>query len=1256
MTDRETSRSSRSRRGAAIALVVGIAGGLTACLNAGALRDSADAPPPGSVWTGHLGRDARPISELMGQSAADADAKSRGCLTCHEGIEKPHPSQTVRLGCVDCHGGDPTATEIGRAHVLSGDPDRDASSTTPPSESVDWMHLSWQYVRFVNPGDLRVAESTCGPCHPNETYNTKKSMMAHGAMLWGAALYNNGSFPLKRPHFGAAYAEDGTAIRLQTIPPPTDEEVEKKGVLAYLDPLPRYNVTQMGNILRVFERGGRRPLELGNPDREEEAGLPGRRFSQRGLGTLLRTDPVWLGVIKTRLLDPMLWKPGTNDNPGDYRQSGCTACHVVYANDRDPEHSGQYAQFGNRGRYHGGDKALPKDESGHPISHRFTRAIPTSQCMVCHMHPGTNMVTTYYGDLWYDNESDGDKLYRDDGHELTADEVAEIQKRNPEGSALRGKWGDPEFLAESSKLNDRLEHVQLSDYHGHGWLYRKVWKKNRRGDMLDAEGNVIRPDDPKKWEKAVHLKDIHLERGMHCADCHFTQDVHGNGKLYQEPRAATEIMCVDCHGTAQARATLVTSGPAGGNDLSGSETPFGKRFFWRGGRLYQRAQLDGDTLWVVPQVIDSIDPALEGQKYELPDQPSRAIYNAKARYAKTVQKDGRTWGDASDPAALAHQDSGMTCQACHTSWTTACFGCHLPMYANQRKEIRHYEGGTSRNWVQYNYQVLRDEAYMLGVDGNVTGNRISPVRSACAIIVGSQNQNREWQYSQQQTISAEGFSGQAFSTYVPHTVRTKETKACTECHVSEENDNNAWMAQLLLQGTNYTNFMGRFVYVGCGEAGTYAVVVTEREEPQAVYGSTLHRDAYPERYRAFVEKDHRQLTESYHHHGEATQSLQLRGEYLYAAEGHGGLVLYDVANIDNKGFSERITTSLNSPLGQRFYVRTKDARSVASPTTLGVDPTRPHIPENHEQSAHLLYAFLYVADAHDGLVMVLAASLLDGDPANNFVDATKVFNPEHLLDGARYVTVTGQWCWVACDKGLVLLDLGSISLADPTPRVVKVFEDLNTVTSVQVQFRFAFVTDDKGLHVLDITDPENAARIAGADVDLGPCHDVYLARTWAYVSAGEKGLAIVDIERPHAPKLLTTFTADGQMNDVRMCRVAMTNASLFAYVADGKNGLRVLQLTSPESVPGYMGFSPVPAPQLIATFPTPAPALALSKPLDRDRAVDESGNQLAVFGRIGSRPMNLEEQRRMYMRDGKLFTVTDKPKTKPVANRRADGK
>ena len=64
----------------------------------------------------------------------------------------------------------------------------------------------------------------------------------------------------------------------------------------------------------------------------------------------------------------------------------------------------------------------------------------------------------------------------------------------------------------------------------------------------------------------------------------------------------------------------------------------------------------------------------------------------------------------------------------------------------------------------------------LAKDGTVSGNRVSPARSACAVIVSSQNQSREWLYSQQQTTSAGGFAGTAFSTYVPHTVRATETR------------------------------------------------------------------------------------------------------------------------------------------------------------------------------------------------------------------------------------------------------------------------------------------------------------------------------------------------------------------------------------------------------------------------------------------------------------------------------------------------
>jgi len=39
--------------------------------------------------------------------------------------------------------------------------------------------------------------------------------------------------------------------------------------------------------------------------------------------------------------------------------------------------------------------------------------------------------------------------------------------------------------------------------------------------------------------------------------------------------------------------------------------------------------------------------------------------------------------------------------------------------------------------------------------------------------------------------------------------------------------------------------------------------------------------------------------------------------------------------------------------------------------------------------------------------------------------------------------------------------------------------------------------------------------------------------------------------------------------------------------------------------------------------------------------VDESGNQIAVFGRRGARPFNLVEMERMYKINGKLFTVPE---------------
>jgi hypothetical protein len=1151
-----------------------------------------------------------------------------------------HASPSVRVSCVDCHGGNGTVRAAGapgsgayrgamnEAHVRPRNPGVFRSSANPPGSYVALLEEDAAFVRFLNPGDLRVAEAACGRCHEKQVRNVPSSMMAHGAMLYGAALYNNGVLPGKDALFGESYGRDGRPRLLRTVPPPTPEARKQKGILPLLYPLPRWEVGQPGNPLRVFEPGGRRRSDPGLPDVMAEPGRADLSLSWRGPGTLNRVEPLILGAQKTRLLDPLLSLLGTNDHPGDYRSSGCSACHVVYANDRSPVHSGPYAGFGNRGRSHSLDPTLPKGEPGHPIRHVFTRSIPSSQCMTCHIHPGTNMVATFFGFTFWDNEVDGAWLYPRRGRRPGEAQRDRIERRNPEGSALRGLWSDPGFLAETSALNPKLQHTQLADFHGHGWIFRAVFKRDRRGNLLDAKGGVVAPQDPARFEKAVHLRDIHLEKGMHCVDCHFEQDVHGDGMLRGETRAAVEIDCVDCHGTVEAKATLRTSGPASrGADLSLLLTPFGTpRFLRREGRLYQSSMVEDGKEWEVPQVADTVTPG-------------HPRYSELSRLAKTLRRDGRTWGRPAPAGELAHASSKMTCYACHSAFTPSCFGCHLSQRANTRKPNLHNEGGESRNWTSYNFQTLRDDIHFLARDGTVTGSRIAPARSSCAILVSSQNQDREWIYFQQPTLSSAGFAGTAFSTFVPHAVRAAETRSCTECHVSAEGDNNAWMASVLMHGTGLVNFIGRRVWVAEGEEGFEAVAVTEMEEPQAVIGSRLHELAYPDEYREHLASG-RRLKEAVHRPGRAL-SLQVRGEYLFAAEGDGGLRVHDVARVEHKGFAQRLLAAPVSGLGQTLRVRTKDAAAVALPTTLLLDPTRRVRPENEERRVHPLYDYAFVVDREEGLVRVGRLSrLLDGDPTNNHLEREAAFNPGGALRGATSASFAGTVAYVTSPRGVTVGDLDV-----PTrPRVLAtVGAPLREPRAVAVQFRYAFVIDAEGLKVLDVTVPASPRVVPGALVPLAEARALTLARTYAYVAAGRQGLAVVDVERPEKPRLETVFTAGGAIRDARDVEIAMTNGSAFAYVADGQGGLHVVQLVSANDTPGAYGFSPRPTPTLIATYKTRGPALALSRGLDRDRAVDETGNQLAVFGRRGARPLDLAEQQRLYLRNGVLYTVTDAP-------------
>ena len=1394
-----------------------------------------------------------PATTVPSTVAQDASAaKVEGCIACHGNIEPMHRKRGTKpeesgkldevgkdafgLSCTYCHGGNPNTNEKKEAHVKPRYPDMwerykkqdTTSSANPEGSNALLVNESYEFVRFVNPGDMRVADQTCSACHKLETHANHNSLMRTGSMLWGAATYNNGMNPLKDSNLGESYSANGAPERVLQIPrtdipgtkiyEPNVYNMWAKGILPYIDPLPRWEISQPGNTLRVFERGGKRRLEVGNPDKDEDPGKPDKGLSARGFGTQQRTDPVFLGLQKTRLVDPTMNFLGTNDFPGDYRSSGCTACHVIYANDKSEINSSTfYAKYGHDGQAGenlaknsnfetANNPASARDlskESGHPIRHQFTQRMPTSQCMVCHMHPGNNMETTYTGFIWWDNETDGDKMYPKTQHDPSQDEMQAKSLRNPEASSFRGKWsslsgpnsktpdGDEgyKFIGQtgSKEFNEKMERTQFADFHGHGWMFRAIFKRDRRGNFTDVDDKIIpesqingaamyesinfrdkdlydlKSDGPDK-NKPVHLKDIHLEKGMHCVDCHFAQDSHGNGNLYNEPRAAVEITCADCHGTTTKRADLYTGGPAseassdkgrdmtklkgsdnttifegraagtaklsGGNGptriakITSKKDPFtGKTVTLQPGDIIQNSYVEPGVWWRVKQTVDTVT---EGNR----------DYNWKSRYAKTMRinpnkpDDPLEWGDVpgGDENKLAHADSKVSCFTCHSSWMTSCFGCHLSMSANRKMPNRHFEGpeaGNSRNYTTYNYQVIRDDVFMLGRDGTAASHRpdgfnakISPVASRSAVIVSSQNQNREWIYSQQQTISAEGFAGQAFNTHVPHTVRAKETKDCEDCHLAENNDNNAWLAQTYLQGTNYVNFMGRYLYVA-GEEALEVFPVTEHDEPQAVKGSSLHKLAYPGNYAKFEKEGHEIKTFFEHVGNPEVLQVQIRGEYAYVAAGKGGLRIYDIAQIDHKGFSERITTAPISRFGQKFWVVTKDAKSIASPSTLANDPLRnrlmrnkegnlawvptpylytiaggggvpnnaftsylqnyqeylalpaeqrqktPNPLVNEEQLISPVYAFIYVADAEEGLVMVGAGTLLDGDPLNNYLKRAPIkgepdaaWNPGGILEGANNIITAGNYAYITTETKLVIVDLSKVNpFGESELSVVKSF-DLKSPKAVAVQFRYAFVVDEEGLKVIDVTVPEQAHLVEGAETPLKHAHSIYLARTNAYIADGAEGVAIVDITNPEKPGAAQHFNDGGKINDAHDVKIAMTNATLFAYVADGKNGVDILELLSPEMDTKSGGFSPaidVAKIHVVAHMHTKGPALNISKGLDRDRASDESGNQVSVFGRRGARPLNLEEQRKLYLVRGtnKTFRVQnigglDKPPAGPA--------
>ena len=159
-----------------------------------------------------------------------------------------HNNPAVILGCTDCHGGD---ARVDEAAGHTPRPTRPMSPRATPrtccrairtpgsSRRAPIREQSYtllnrearEFVRFVNPGDYRVAREACGACHLPTIQAAERSLMSTSAMLWGGASYNNGILPFKRYVLGEAYTDKGEPAAVVNPIKPTAFMTEK-GILA----------------------------------------------------------------------------------------------------------------------------------------------------------------------------------------------------------------------------------------------------------------------------------------------------------------------------------------------------------------------------------------------------------------------------------------------------------------------------------------------------------------------------------------------------------------------------------------------------------------------------------------------------------------------------------------------------------------------------------------------------------------------------------------------------------------------------------------------------------------------------------------------------------------------------------------------------------------------------------------------------------------------------------------------------------------
>jgi hypothetical protein len=747
-------------------------------------------------------------------------AQSETCMACHNGSDKndyagtgltnPHPfAGAQNIKCTVCHGGDgenvgkegshvPPPPEIGDDQFQIANPEAYFNRLT--LAGIDKMqnytvnnktYSALDYLQFINPGDLRVVSDgrSCGECHgSNHVAWVMKSPLATETGIFSGAMFSAG-IENKIPGHRGLYQDTAAdeAFRAVTDPNFTANNADV-GAVGQLQEYPVISQFGEEGFLKLFNNNLFDANNLANDlyTAAEENGTKTNRVKANSV-----LDSLYHEQVAFTCGDCHLGSAGANNRFGDFRSSGCTACHMVYSPDgrsRSTDPNVNRLEPAN-------PDAIAAPERPHIATHRiknvaktlpngeFVTGITDMTCAGCHQ--GSNRTVMQFWGIRLDQNQDL---------------VNETQyPANPAAftnTANDTRLFDPAVNNNTFNGRNANQYIEYEDYDGDN-----------------------RDDTP---------PDIHHEAGLGCIDCHGSRDLHGGatsdtsgGDIQSRQEQVVAIRCENCHGSVDAYAStkscLTYDNRQANCVYDGEGNPLRHVTRDGNGNYYLISRVSGERHYV-PQTKDTV--TLSNKTNPLNNQ---LLYSAKASYAM-----GRADGNIAtgigpmqqDPNlytnGFSHSDS-MDCVSCHAAWTNSCIGCHLAGEYDGNPANFRFSNITGER-IAYNEQAAdfvyqTPVPFQLGVSANNMITQTTPAEKVFyryTDINGNTSQvlafsDRNGNGNNPNVAGRNAFPALGHNVMMAHSIRGKVSNSkegpryCVACHLNQASLNNF--------GTEYTDFV-----------------------------------------------------------------------------------------------------------------------------------------------------------------------------------------------------------------------------------------------------------------------------------------------------------------------------------------------------------------------------------------------------------------------------------------------------------------